>query len=81
MFSTIHPFVDDPVLLSVVGIALTVSIRVLLALLFGIYIPKPFSTEVPLRADGICNTFGCGATIVTPFLVVERLADTTLSVR
>jgi putative MFS transporter len=25
-----------------------------------------------LRASGICNTFGRGATIVTPFIVVSR---------
>ena len=40
------------------------------ALLFGIYIPELFPTEVRLRAAGIVNTLGRGATIVTPFLVV-----------
>ena len=29
-----------------------------------------FPTEVRLRASGICNTFGLGATILTPFLAV-----------
>ena len=43
----------------------------LVALLFGVYIPELFPTEVRLRASGICNTFGRGATIVTPFLVVN----------
>jgi putative MFS transporter len=41
------------------------------ALLFGIYIPELFPTEVRLRASGLCNTVGRGATIVTPFLVVS----------
>ena len=45
-------------------------IYVLVALLFGIYIPELFPTEVRLRASGIVNTLGRGATIVTPFLVV-----------
>ena len=42
----------------------------LVTLLFAIYIPELFPTEVRLRASGICNTFGRGATILTPFLVV-----------
>ena len=39
-------------------------------LLFAIYVPELFSTEVRLRASGICNTFGRGATIIAPFIVV-----------
>ncbi|MDE1989352.1 MAG: MFS transporter [Betaproteobacteria bacterium] len=70
VFGFIYPFVNDPVLLPMVGFALTVPIYVLVALLFGIYIPELFPTEVRLRASGICNTFGRGATIGTPFLVV-----------
>ena len=41
-----------------------------MALLSAIYIPELFPAEVRLRASGFCNTFGRGATIVTPFLVV-----------
>ena len=70
VFGFLYPFVQDPVLLPIVGFALTVPIYVLVALLFGIYIPELFPTEVRLRASGICNTFGRGATIGTPFLVV-----------
>lgn len=66
----VYPMVKDPVMLPVVGFALTVPIYVLVALLFGIYIPELFPTEVRLRASGIVNTLGRGATIVTPFLVV-----------
>jgi putative MFS transporter len=40
------------------------------ALLFAIYIPELFPTEVRLRAAGICNTFGRGAIIFTPYIVV-----------
>ena len=70
VFGLIYPFVQDPVLLPIIGFALTVPIYVLVALLFAIYIPELFPTEVRLRASGICNTFGRGATIITPFLVV-----------
>ena len=66
----IYPMISDPVLLPAVGFALTVPIYVLVALLFGIYIPELFPTEVRLRASGLVNTLGRGATIVTPFLVV-----------
>ena len=69
-FGALYPFVTDPVLLPLVGLALTVPIYVLVAVLFGVYIPELFPTAVRLRASGICNTFGRGATILTPFLVV-----------
>jgi putative MFS transporter len=74
-FGLVYPFVTDPVLLPIVGLALTVPIYVLVALLFGIYVPEMFPTEVRLRAAGICNTFGRGATILTPFLVVRLFTD------
>jgi putative MFS transporter len=66
----IYPMISNPVLLPAVGFALTVPIYVLVALLFGVYIPELFPTEVRLRASGIVNTLGRGATIVTPFIVV-----------
>ena len=75
VFGAIYPFVKDPVLLPLVGLALTVPMYVLVALLFGIYIPELFPTEVRLRASGICNTFGRGATILTPFIVVQLFTD------
>jgi putative MFS transporter len=69
-FGLLFPLITDPVLLQITGFALTIPIYVLVALLFGMYIPELFPTEVRLRASGICNTFGRGSTIVTPFLVV-----------
>jgi putative MFS transporter len=66
----VYPFVADPILLMVVGVALVIPIYVLVALLFGIYVPELFPTEIRLRASGICNTVGRGATIATPFVVV-----------
>jgi putative MFS transporter len=66
----IYPFIRNRGLLLIVGFLLIVPIYVLVALLFAIYIPELFPTEVRLRATGICNTFGRGATIITPFIVV-----------
>jgi MFS transporter, putative metabolite:H+ symporter len=68
-----YPFIKDPVVLVVVGFLLMVPIYILVTLLFAIYIPELFPTEVRMRASGICNTFGRGATIVTPFIVVALL--------
>jgi putative MFS transporter len=65
-----YPFVKDPVLLPIVGFFLMIPVYVLVTVLFAVYIPELFPTEVRLRASGICNTFGRGATILTPFLVV-----------
>ncbi len=70
VFGAIYPFVHDPVLLPLVGLALTIPIYVMVAILFGVYIPELFPTEVRLRASGICNTFGRGATVLTPFVVL-----------
>jgi putative MFS transporter len=69
-FGAIYPFVHAPALLITVGFLLTVPIYVLVALLFGIYVPELFPTEIRLRASGLCNTFGRAATIATPFAVV-----------
>jgi putative MFS transporter len=63
------------VLLPIVGLLLVIPIYVLVALLFAIYVPELFPTEVRLRASGICNTLGRGATIVTPFIVVALFAQ------
>jgi len=65
-----YPFVSNPGMLMAVGFLLTIPIYVLVTLLFAIYIPELFPTEVRMRASGICNTFGRGATILTPFIVV-----------
>jgi len=75
VFGAIYPFVTNPTLLPLIGLALTIPMYVLVAVLFGVYIPELFPTEVRLRASGICNTFGRAATIVTPFLVVKLFTD------
>jgi putative MFS transporter len=59
----------DPTVMLTVGFLLIVSIYVQVALLFGVYTPELFPTELRLRANGICNTFGRAATVVSPFAV------------
>ena len=66
VIGSIYPFVDTPGVLLLVGFLLMIPIYVLVAVLFAIYIPELFPTEVRMRASGICNTFGRGATILTP---------------
>ena len=75
VFGCIYPFVGEASLLPIAGLALTIPIYVLVAVLFGVYIPELFPTEVRLRASGICNTFGRGATVLTPFLVISLFTD------
>jgi MFS transporter, putative metabolite:H+ symporter len=71
VLGAIYPMIHDPVALPIMGFVLTIPIYVLVAVLFGIYIPELFPTAVRLRASGLCNTLGRGATIVTPFFVVS----------
>src|SRR5262249_16468534 len=60
----------DPWLILTVGFLLIVVIYVQVAMLFGVYTPELFPTDVRLRANGICHTFGRAATIVSPFIVL-----------
>jgi putative MFS transporter len=59
----------DPAIVLGVGFVLIVAIYVQTAILFGVYTPELFPTEIRLRANGICNTLGRGATVVSPFIV------------
>ncbi len=75
VFGAMYPFITNPVVLPIVGLLLTIPIYVLVALLFAVYVPELFPTEVRLRASGVCNTLGRGATIITPFIVVSLFAQ------
>jgi putative MFS transporter len=70
MLGAIYPFAVQPEAVLGTGFLLIVGIYVLTALLYGVYTSELFPTEVRLRANGICNMFGRGATIVTPLIVV-----------
>jgi putative MFS transporter len=63
----------DPAVVLGVGFILIVAIYVQTAILFGVYTPELFPTEIRLRANGICNTLGRGATVVSPFIVGELM--------
>jgi MFS transporter, putative metabolite:H+ symporter len=76
VFGAIYPFASaELALLLSVGFLLIVSIYVQVSILFGVYTPELFPTEVRLRANGICNTLGRAATIVSPFVVVALFKD------
>ncbi len=66
---------DDPAVVLSVGFVLIVAIYVQTAILFGVYTPELFPTEIRLRANGICNTLGRGATVVSPFIVGALMAS------
>ena len=69
---------SDPAIILTVGFILIVSIYVQTALLYGVYPPELFPTEIRLRANGICNMFGRGATVVSPFIVGALIASSGL---
>jgi putative MFS transporter len=66
---------SDPELVLMTGFVLIIAIYVQTAILFGVYTPELFPTEIRLRANGICNTFGRGATVVSPFMVGALMAN------
>jgi putative MFS transporter len=66
---------SDPAIVLTVGFVLIVAIYVQTAILFGVYTPELFPTEIRLRANGICNTLGRGATVVSPFMVGALMAS------
>jgi putative MFS transporter len=68
IYARFHAGADPAIVLSV-GFILIVAIYVQTAILFGVYTPELFPTEIRLRANGICNTLGRGATVVSPFIV------------
>jgi putative MFS transporter len=66
---------DDPAIVLTVGFVLIVAIYVQTAILFGVYTPELFPTEIRLRANGICNTFGRASSVAVPFIVGALLAN------
>jgi putative MFS transporter len=65
----------NPTFVLSVGFLLIVAIYVQTAILFGVYTPELFPTEIRLRANGICNTLGRGATVISPFIVGALMAN------
>ena len=76
VFGAMYPFVTaEPQLLLTIGFFLIVGIYILTALLYGVYTAELFPTEVRLRANGLCNTLGRGATVASPYLVVFLVSN------
>jgi putative MFS transporter len=69
---------SDPAIVLAIGFILIVAIYVQTAILYGVYTPELFPTEIRLRANGICNTLGRGATVVSPFIVGALMASSGL---
>ena len=72
---------SDPVIVLSVGAILIVAIYIQTAILFGVYTPELFPTEIRLRANGICNTFGRAATVVSPFIVGYLMVELSIAGR
>src|ERR1700761_1852305 len=66
---------SDPAIVLTVGFILVVGIYIQTAILYGVYTPELFPTEIRLRANGICNFFGRGATVISPFIVGSLIAS------
>jgi putative MFS transporter len=66
----VYPYMVNPAPLLAVGFVLIVGIYVLTAVLYGVYTTELFPTELRLRANGLCNMLGRGATVVSPFIVL-----------
>jgi putative MFS transporter len=66
---------SDPEIVLAIGAVLIVAIYIQTAILFGVYTPELFPTEIRLRANGICNTLGRGATVISPFVVGSLLGN------
>jgi len=70
---------SDPAIVLGVGFVLMVAIYVQVAILFAVYLPELFPTDIRLRANGICHTLGRLATVVSPFIAGALLARYSLS--
>ncbi len=69
---------SDPTIVLSVGFVLIAAIYIQTAVLFGVYTTELFPTEIRLRANGICNTLGRGATVISPFIVGALMASSGL---
>jgi putative MFS transporter len=71
----VYPIVTDPALVVLAGLCLIVPIYILTAILYGVYTAEIFPTEVRLTANGLCNFFGRGFTVITPFIIFPLFKD------
>jgi MFS transporter, putative metabolite:H+ symporter len=71
----VYPMVTDPALVILAGLGVIVPIYILTAILYGVYTAEIFPTEVRLTANGICNFFGRGFTVISPFIIFPLFKD------
>ena len=71
----VYPIVTEPALVILAGLGVIVPIYILTAILYGVYTAEIFPTEVRLTANGLCNFFGRGATVITPFIIFPLFKD------
>jgi len=71
----IYPMFINPTAFVIIGFLLVLTVAMMLALAWGLYIPELFPTELRMRGSGICNTAGRMMSIVTPFAVVGLFTD------
>jgi len=71
----VYPMVTEPALVILAGLCLIVPIYILTAILYGVYTAEIFPTEVRLTCNGICNFFGRGFTVITPFIIFPLFKD------
>jgi putative MFS transporter len=71
----VYPLVTTPAMVIIAGLCLIVPNYVLTAILYGVYTAEIFPTEVRLTANGICNFFGRGFTVITPFIIFPLFKD------
>jgi putative MFS transporter len=70
VFGYFYGGATDPVMITVTGFLMFMLIHFLMTVGIGTYVNELFDTRYRLRAVGICSTFGRGAAMVTPFVVV-----------
>jgi putative MFS transporter len=71
----VYPIVTAPALVILAGLGVILPIYILTAILYGVYTAEIFPTEVRLTANGLCNFFGRGATVITPFIIFPLFKD------
>ena len=72
---TLYPYMDQATLLLPVAFILMIGIYTLTTLVFAIYTPELFPTEIRLRGSGFCHGAGRAATIVSPFIVLALFSS------
>ena len=69
-FGAVYPHVGNGLLITLVGFLLVTTIYVNVVVVFAMYVPELFPTDVRLRGTGICNALGRVANIISPLVVV-----------